>query len=80
MRNKMTETTLNTLALNTNTAWIIISVIVTIGLSIIGYLINRYRGRDIIKNTSNKRGKISQTNGDSLVDNVDNEEGSIIQK
>lgn len=76
---KISETAANTAALNANTDWIIISIVVAIVLFIAGFAINKYRTRNIIKSTKNKNGKISQSGKDNFVDNVDNEHGTIEQ-
>ena len=75
----MTETEANTQAIMTNTEWIIISTIVAIVIFIVGFIINKNRATNVIKNSKNKKGKISQSSGDNIIDNVDNEDGSIIQ-
>lgn len=76
----MTETEANTLALSTNTEWIIISIIVAVVLFIGGFILNKYRSKNIIKKSKNKRGRMTQVGGENLIDNVDNEEGNITQK
>lgn len=75
----MTDTEFNTLALNANTKWLIISTVIAIGIFIVGFFINKYRTKNIIKNSINRKGEISQAGGDNLIDNVDNVEGKIIQ-
>ena len=74
----MNSTDANTIALNLNTQWVIISVIIAVILFILGIIYKKSQGKNIVKNTIN-RGKISQTGGDNLVDDVDNYE-PITQK
>jgi len=75
----MPENDPNTLALTINTTWIIISTIVGIVIFIGGFFINKYRTKNVVKNSINRKGEIFQTGGDNIIDNVDNEEGKIIQ-
>ena len=79
----MTPTEQNTLALIWNTYWLQISTGVTLIGLIIGIIWNKSRSKNIIQNTKNKKGKISQhasDNNDNIINNVDNENGYITQK
>jgi len=79
----MTPTEQNTLALIWNTYWIQISTGVTILIFIIGLLWNKSKNKNIIKNTKNEDGKITQiinSNQANIIDEVDNKNGSITQK
>jgi len=79
----MTPTEQNTLALIWNTYWIQISTGVTILIFIIGLLWNKSKNKNIIKNTKNEDGEITQiinSNQDNIIDEVDNKNGSITQK
>jgi len=79
----MTPTEQNTLALIWNTYWIQISTGVAIVIFIIGFLWNKSRNKNIIKNTKNENGKITQVisdNQDNIIHNVDNKNGNITQK
>lgn len=81
----MTPTEQNTLALIWNTYWIQISIIVAIIIFILGLLRNKTpkQNKNIIKSTKNKSGKIMQdgTNGqDNIIDKVNNNNGTIVQK
>ncbi len=79
----MTPTEQNTIALIWNTYWIQISTGVTILIFIIGFLWNKGKNKNIIKNTKNENGKVTQiinSNQDNIIDEVDNKNGSITQK
>ncbi len=75
----MDTTEANTLALNINTIWIIISTIITIVLFLIGKKL--FSKKNTIKNTSNRKGRIKQ-GGEStnIIKNVTNDNGEIIQE
>jgi hypothetical protein len=74
----MNPTDANTFALNINTTVVVIGTLITLIFTFWGY--TKYKGKNVIKNTENKKGNISQSKGDNILDNVDNEEGTIIQK
>ena len=74
----MNPTDANTFALNLNTVTVIIVTLVSLILAVWGY--KKYQGKNIIKSTVNKGGKITQSNGDNIIDDVDNESGTIVQK
>ena len=74
------STTLNTLALEHNTQWIIVSTLVAIVLFFItrwGY--KKYQTKNIIKQVINKKGEISQGEGENTIEDVDNTDGIIKQ-
>jgi len=73
----MTETEANTLALNANTIWIVVSIIVPIVLSLWGY--KKYKIKNLIKHTINKNGEIAQGEGENIIEDVDNTDGIIKQ-
>jgi len=78
----MTPTEQNTLALTWNTYWIQISTIVTIIIFILGFFWNKRKKKNIIKNTNNDKGSITQINKEqeNIIYNVENKNGKIIQK
>ena len=74
----MNPTDANTFALNVNSITVIIVSLITLILAVWGY--KKYQGKNVIKSTTNKGGKITQSNKDNIIDNVDNENGTITQK
>ncbi len=65
----------------TNTLAIIINTIVVIVISLLGiWGYKKYKGKNIVKDTTNIDGKITQNGGDNIIDEVDNSNGTIIQK
>ena len=68
----MNETEMNTQELMTNKEWLIISKIVVIVIFIGGFFVNKYRTKNVIKNSINKKGEISQTGIYNIIDNIDN--------
>ncbi|MCW8895015.1 hypothetical protein [Sulfurimonas sp.] len=73
----ITETAANTIAVNVNTAFIVISTAIVFALAIWGY--KKYKGMNIIKKTINEFGEISQNGKDNIIDDVDNTNGKISQ-
>jgi len=73
----ITETVANTIAINVNTFFILLSIVVTVILAIWGY--KKYKGMNVIKKTINKFGEISQNGKDNIIDDVDNANGKISQ-
>jgi len=74
----MNSTDANTFALNLNTVTVIVVAFLTLILAVWGY--KKYQGKNVIKSTTNKGGKITQSNKDNIIDDVNNENGTIIQK
>lgn len=74
----MNPTDANTFALNVNSITVIIVSLITLILAVWGY--KKYQGKNVIKSTANKGGKITQSNKDNIIDDVDNESGTIVQK
>lgn len=73
----MGSTDANTLALNFNTIVVLVGAIITIILAKWGY--PKIRGLNIVKRVLNRRGKISQSSKDNVIQDVDNDDGEIIQ-
>lgn len=73
----MDSTDANTLALNFNTIVVLVGIVVTIILAAWGY--PKIKRLNIIKRAFNRRGKISQSSKDNVIQDVNNDDGEIIQ-